>query len=246
MIPILTLALLSALQTQPAAVTSEKERVLVLDLATSNVGAEEAALLQQIVTQSLGRLARFEVSSAGDLRNLSDVESKRMLSGCDDQSASCLAELAGALGARYIVTGSAGRLGTLTVVTLSLVDTTNPGLTKRERIEAARLEDLPRLVDEAVSTLTGTSATSSATAPSSPPLALGAGIGAGVFGLATVGAGLWATSLELTLAEPSSKPADKQAALDNGATALGVTAVCGVLTLVGAGVAVVASLGDAP
>lgn len=242
-IPVFTLALLVAVQSEPA----ERERVLVLDLETSNVGKEEAALLQQIVTQSLARLARFEVSSAGDLRNLSDVESKRMLSGCDEQSAACLAELAGALGARYIVTGTAGRLGTLMILTLSLVDTTNPGLTRRERIEAARLEDLPRLVDNAVGALTGTVIASSGPAATPPSaLALGAGIGAGAFGIAAVGAGVWATSLELALANPATKPADKQAALDNGALALGVTAACGVLALVSGAVAVVASLGEAP
>lgn len=215
---------------------AERERVLVLDLKTTGTTPDEAALLVQIITESLSRSARFDVSSSSDLRALTDVAADKAAAGCDDSS--CLSELAGALGARYVLSGTAGRLGKLIIVTLNFVDVSGKTPASRQRLESQSPEELPRLVDSAVLALIGAPA-----APPPPPpekplpvMTIAGGALAGVGVLVGAGAGAYALVLDGQLAEASSKPEDKQTALATGPAVVTVAVVGGVVAVVGAGV----------
>lgn len=79
--------------------------------------------LSELVASELGRTGRVEVITAADIQNMIGFESQRQLLGCsEDDSASCLAEIGGALGVDYIVGGQVNRLGDTWLLTLSLID----------------------------------------------------------------------------------------------------------------------------
>jgi hypothetical protein len=116
-------------------------RVLVLDLS----GTVDASLLEtssSLVTVELSRVAAFDVMSGRDIREMAALEADRVEAGCTTDT-SCLAEVAGALGARFVVYGTVAELGQLTVVTLHLFDADQGLAVSREIVEAESKERLP-------------------------------------------------------------------------------------------------------
>ncbi|MDP2343075.1 MAG: hypothetical protein Q8O67_19115 [Deltaproteobacteria bacterium] len=81
-----------------------------------------AALLSDVVTTALSHEARFEVMASADVRRQLELEANKQMVGCSEGASSCLAEVAGALGARVVVYGRLGRLEDDTVLTLNLFD----------------------------------------------------------------------------------------------------------------------------
>ncbi|HEY4220937.1 MAG TPA: hypothetical protein VGO62_06330, partial [Myxococcota bacterium] len=141
--PALALAVF-ALGQPPApapAAAAEKPKVLVLDLDAADVGKAEAKLIDELVTQSMARFDKYAVVSSADVRQLASFAANQTEAGCD--SSSCLAEIAGAMGARYVVFGNIGKLGDLTIITLSLFDTASASANARQRIESRDPEQLP-------------------------------------------------------------------------------------------------------
>lgn len=182
----------------PAA-KEEKTSVLLLDLAPTNVGEDEARIITDILSTALSSQTHLDVLTSSDLRQAVGLEQERQMMGCDDDG-SCMAEVAGALGADLVVFGSVGRLGAVTVVNLNVFDSARTRSAGRRTIEVRSLEDLPVRLREVVSELTGTfrpeqqagaSATAQAasndTTPFTSPLFLGgtALVGVGVLGSAT-------------------------------------------------------------
>ena len=104
---------------QPA--RSEKVRVAVLDLTTAGVSLDLAANLTNVVAAELAGLEIFSVISRADIRAMLTHEQDRNLLGCD-ASSSCVADLGGALGVRYLVSGSVGRVGERFTLSLSVAD----------------------------------------------------------------------------------------------------------------------------
>jgi len=135
------------------------DAVLVLDLRPMGVAAEDTrvvdGLVAAAVATTVGRLpadARPLVHTSEELRTLSDVEARRTLVGCDDGSSTCIAELAGALGARYVVSGTLGRLEGDVVLQLSLLDTSTTRTLSRGNVTRTSVSALatavPAVVDE--------------------------------------------------------------------------------------------------
>ncbi|HEY1097482.1 MAG TPA: hypothetical protein VGF99_01085 [Myxococcota bacterium] len=109
---------------------SSSEGLLLLDLKAVGIEAAQAqvadGLLATVVTRRLGQLEeahRPVLHTRAELVALSTVEAERMLTGCDADGSACFAEIANAVGARYVIGGSLGRLGDDVVVALSLIDT---------------------------------------------------------------------------------------------------------------------------
>ena len=153
------------------------------------------------------RLTSFsglEVLSSEDVRRLADLDASRQTLGCDE--ASCLAELASALGAEVIVYGSIGTLGRIVVVNLSIFDSKSAKSVARETVQAHTLEELPQLVDGAVNKLVARIPGVATTQPGPPPRSLpvlpAVGAVVGVVGV-VVGATLaelaWATYVDAAL-----------------------------------------------
>jgi hypothetical protein len=133
---------------QPAPV-KERMRVLVLDLSdTGGLGPDVVKTVTGVVAVKLSDVKSLDVLSGDDVRRLAELEAERQVAGCDE--ASCLAELAGALGARYVVFGQLGTLGELIVVNLSLFDSERAEAVGRATAEGRSVERLPGLIGPAL------------------------------------------------------------------------------------------------
>jgi TolB-like protein len=130
---------------------NKRVSMLALDLDASNLNPEDVQLVDTLVVQALSRHARLNVLSSSDIRQMIDLETERQAVGCDTNS--CLAEIAGAMGAQYVVYGTAGQLGETILVQLNLFDSSTGTSINREKIETTDLGALPRLVEPAIDRL---------------------------------------------------------------------------------------------
>jgi len=117
-------ALLAVLAVGQSVLTAaeDRPRVAVFDIAANGTSHDLASAVATSVASELDRLGAFRVVTAEAVRSLLAYEKQRQMLGCTD--AGCVAELAGALGADYVVTGKvthlAGFGGTKDTVTLDL------------------------------------------------------------------------------------------------------------------------------
>lgn len=125
-------------------------RVLVLDLG-GDVDEESRRAITALVARNLTRRG-LAVMSGDDVRGLMQLEGEKQMAGCSGDE-SCLSEIAGALDARLVVSGFAGRLGSLIVVNLSLFDARTGTAHGRATVEADSLEELPQKLEPAVDEL---------------------------------------------------------------------------------------------
>ncbi len=133
---------------------TEKPKLAVLDLQASGVPGEVANALTEALNQETTRRGYFEVITASDVRTLLGIERQRQLLGCAESS--CTAELAGALGARFVLGGTLSKLGDAFQLSLQTVDTqksTPVGRSVRIANELKELVDqLPYAIAEATAT----------------------------------------------------------------------------------------------
>jgi TolB-like protein len=106
-----------------ASVASAAPRAKVAVMEVKNVqGVPEgtATILTDIVVSEVARYG-FEVVSKADIAAIVGFEKQKALLGCSDDS-SCLAEIGGALGVDYMLTGTVGQIGSRYRISLILVD----------------------------------------------------------------------------------------------------------------------------
>lgn len=230
-------------------VQAPKKTLLVLELEPIEVSPSTVRVINQLVTETYSRRPELHVVAASDLQKLLELEATKSSMGCDD--ATCLSEIAGAMGARYVVFGSVGRLGDLLVVTLNVFDAERAEAVQRHTIQVRDAERVPEELEVVV--LGKERSAPSAPAASAVPAPEGAaqasdepdevptlafvGGGASALGaLCLAGAGVGALLVDGTLGNPSAKPGDKSLALGAAPYLLGA-AVGGSVLLVGGGVA---------
>lgn len=143
MLPFLFCALaVAAPDTQP--------KIVVPAVTTYGVDHEVANVVTELLLEAL--LNRHGVRALGpsDMKDMLDSEQQKMAVGCDKES--CMAEIAGAMGADRLISGSVGTLGSLFVVTLKLIDTKSAQVTSRSSRRFAKIEEVPEamgpLVDD--------------------------------------------------------------------------------------------------
>ena len=101
---------------------SAQVRVLLLDLKATPALSASASGLGQIVAAEAARVSGFALVSFDEVRAALDQEANKMLLGCDENS--CLAELAQALDASLVISGSLGETPNgETLVSLTLLNT---------------------------------------------------------------------------------------------------------------------------
>ena len=84
----------------------DRVRVLVMELqAPAEVAASIRRGVSDVMAEALDALGPFKAVSAGDIQRMMEIESEKAALGCSEDS-SCLAEIAGALGAAYAIVGS--------------------------------------------------------------------------------------------------------------------------------------------
>lgn len=92
------------------AAPAERARVKVLVLAPAGGGIndDERTTIAGLIAVELETHEGLDVVSARELQRMAQLEAEKVQLGCTD--ASCLTELAGALGARYVVSGTRASL----------------------------------------------------------------------------------------------------------------------------------------
>jgi hypothetical protein len=162
---------------------AQKPKLAVLDLtAGAGVDATLTTPIVEAITGEVQRRGFFDVMSQRDISNLLGVERQKQLMGCSEQSGSCLTELSGALGARFILTGTLARLGDAYQLTLNALDTQKAQPLGRSTKLSKDLATLQLMIPYAVAEAT-------ATPPPAPPsrilpfTLLGVGATAAVMGL---------------------------------------------------------------
>ena len=159
------------------ATADASDRVLVMDLEAISVAPEDADAATRLVAAAAAEVDGVVVMSSADLRRLASLEADRFKAGCDDD-ASCMAELAGALGAERVLYGSLSRLGSTTTVVLSLYDAQTTKVTRRS-FDVADMGAMPSLLRVSTTELLGGEVKAAA------PAARGS-----MLGVATLGTGL--------------------------------------------------------
>lgn len=217
----------------PVAPTMARLLVLALDLEAVNVEPDTARAIDRLLVASLGDLPGLQVTSQADLRKLADLDAAKQAVDC--AAASCLAEMAGALGARAVVFGSVTGLGSTTSIAISLYDSKN-GVIQRSTIEAKSLDDIPAALRPTLRDLfvdAGLIAPpAEAAAPSAARLA---GAGSATAGaLALVGGAVTTTICELQLQNAAMPGPEKEPLQQIGRAALVVAGIGAVVGAVGA------------
>lgn len=134
---------LAVLATSGAARADEElMRIAVVDFA--NRGADDV-LVQECnsrVNAELHKLGVFKVTSKDDIRAMLSHEKEKSLLGCED--ASCLAEIGGALGVEYLVTGTVARLDRRVTIDLRLINIRKGSVdnVQRQTVEGGTASDV--------------------------------------------------------------------------------------------------------
>ncbi|MBX7097702.1 MAG: hypothetical protein K1X89_08320 [Myxococcaceae bacterium] len=161
--------------------SAEAPKLVVLDLSPGGgLDPTVAAALTDAVAAAAARGGQFSVTSSKEIQTLLGVERQKQLSGCSDGGA-CLAEIGSALGARFILSGSATLIGQSYQLSLQMQDSDKAQTIGRATRLAGDLDGLRALVPYAVAEATGTPA------PQEPSRVLPLSLTAGGVVSATVG-----------------------------------------------------------
>ncbi len=158
-------------------------RVKVAVMDVKNVqGVQEgtAVILTDIVVSEVAK-QRVEVVSKGDISAMIGFEKEKQILGCSDDS-KCLAEVGGALGVDYMLTGQVGLIGSRYRISLLLVDSKRAKVAARSARFCDRNEDaLAQAAQETVAELMAAiprreaAPVAAAPAPAPAPRAVAAG-----------------------------------------------------------------------
>lgn len=122
--------------------------IVVASAPAQAIRQSETELINSILTATLAKNHQLEVVSSGDVQRMVELESEKQALGCS--SSTCLAEIAGALGAELVIYGDVGDLGSQVVLTLNLFDSNSGTAPGREVVVAPSIDDLTgRLTDTA-------------------------------------------------------------------------------------------------
>ena len=134
---------------------AERPRLVVLELAAGkDVDAATVSAVGDAITSLIAARGLFEVTSSQDVKTLLGVERQRQLLGCTESS--CMAELTGALGARFVLSGTLGLLGDTWQLTLTTLDSARAQPIGRTTRLAPNLKALTALLPWAVAEATAT------------------------------------------------------------------------------------------
>jgi hypothetical protein len=125
--------------------------VMGISLPAAAIEKSEVELLTSIITATLAKESRLEVLSSSDVKRIVQLEGERQALGCSEST--CLAEIAGAMGAQLVVYGDIGKLGSQMVLTLNLFDGATATAPGREVIVAASLDELTGKVQATTTSL---------------------------------------------------------------------------------------------
>jgi hypothetical protein len=122
--------------------------------ASTTIDANTASLMTDLVTTAFSEDARLDVISSADVKRQLAFEAEKQVLGCSADE-SCLAEIAAAMGARFVVHGQLGTLDDVVVLTLNLFDSDASQAAARAVVKDRSLDALSDKIDPAVQDLVG-------------------------------------------------------------------------------------------
>lgn len=137
-----------ALPTQGAAQDSKPIRLASPGFTGVNVDEKVATFFSEHFAQKLS-LQGISVMSPSEVSALVGLERQKQLMGCGEDSSSCLAELANALGADGVITGSIGKFGNTFQVNIKVLSAANASALSIISKKAYGEEELLTLLDDA-------------------------------------------------------------------------------------------------
>ncbi len=152
--------LVAAMAALPLAVSAApRTKLAVTEIkAVQGVSPGTATILSDIVVSEVAR-AGHDVISQSDIKAMVGFEQQKKMLGCTDDS-SCLAEIGGALGVDYMMTGQVGQIGTRFRISLLVVDTKKARVAGRSAQFCDQNEDaLARAAESTVKELLASVAT---------------------------------------------------------------------------------------
>jgi hypothetical protein len=117
--------------------------------ASATVDANTASLMTDVVTTAFSEDERLDVISSADVKRQIAFEAEKQVLGCSADE-SCLAEIAAAMGARFVVHGQLGTLDDVVVLTLNLFDSEASQAAARTVVKDRSLSALSDKVGPAV------------------------------------------------------------------------------------------------
>ncbi len=148
-----SLALLVVLALAPAARADApvaRWKLLVLDVNAPDLEESQAETLTTFIAARAARFPTLDVTSATDIRDMAALEADKQQMGCDQGSTSCLAEIAGAMGADFVLSTHAGKLDGVIVVALQLFDARVASGEGRASVQGWSLAELPDKIGPAL------------------------------------------------------------------------------------------------
>lgn len=160
--------------------------------AVQEVDRTRAELLSEAMVTEAARSGTFAISSTSEIRAALGAERQRQLLGCNETT-TCLTELGGALGARYLLTGTLGTLGSTVRVDVRLVDSNDPSKSVRAARElSGEAADLSYAVRTAVREVLQSIAPEGVTLPAVPSAQDSSGVRVAAWVVGGVGVALLA------------------------------------------------------
>lgn len=132
----------------------QRYRLLVLDLKAVDVDKNTVATLQGFVTTNLSFYEELDVISGQDVKSMVELEADRATMGCSED-ASCLADIADALGAQLVVFGNCGKLDSDLVINLNLFDSVKAQSLGRVVVQAPDAKQLAKKLKPKMHELVG-------------------------------------------------------------------------------------------
>jgi TolB-like protein len=166
-VALLIVALASVAQAAP------RTKIAVMEVKNVQGVAEgTATILTDIVVSEVARYG-MDVVSKSDIAAIVGFEKQKALLGCSEDS-TCLAEIGGALGVDYMLTGQVGQIGSRYRISLILVDVKKGKVASRaadfcDRNEDALANAAQARVRELIGTVQAASAERAAAAKAAPP-----------------------------------------------------------------------------
>ncbi|MGI5860547.1 MAG: hypothetical protein ACOX6T_00655 [Myxococcales bacterium] len=121
-IPTRTFTAVILLLSSTVSAAPPRAKIAVMNLeVVQRLSEGTAEILSEIITTELGRAEGLEVIARNEITAMLDYDRQRQLLACDESS-SCLAEIGGALGVEYMLTGQVGAIGSRHRLSLILVD----------------------------------------------------------------------------------------------------------------------------
>ena len=129
------------------------QTTVVAPLKAVGVPAGDVSILTAELRTQIGRSQRYRLVTPEEMSAVDEELTRQLSGGCDE--ASCVAELGGALGAQFLITGQVGKLGSLFTLQLKLIDIETVAAQRTASAHAAKIESLLLKLPELTQDLLG-------------------------------------------------------------------------------------------